>query len=235
MDHPKPWLRYVDADDIEDQTLDLDNMKVRNAQHDDLGTVDGLIVDEASGRTVYVVVNAGGWFKTKQFLVPIGQLHLDSDRDALVVNLSKETINQFPGFDTDEFDTLSEADIKRINDSISSVFEPGQSYGADEPYSAAWNRPSYRSPDWWTAGPVLPNRMGASAFEKPVEYPSVASDSTRRRAAGEQSDSSPHFDGRAQPGDVLGVETGGEESHLGDTKETEDDRRHKAEKNARKR
>jgi len=234
MDHPKPWLRYVDADDIEDQTLDLDNMKVRNAQHDDLGTVDGLIVDEASGRTVYVVVNAGGWFKTKQFLVPIGQLHLDSDRDALVVNLSKETINQFPGFDTDEFDTLSEADIKRINDSISSVFEPGQSYGAEEPYSAAWNRPSYRSPDWWTAGPLLPNRMGASAFEKPVEYPSVASDSTGRRAAGEQPDSSPHFDGRAQPGDVLGVETGGEESHLGDTRETEDDRRRKAEKSSRK-
>jgi hypothetical protein len=44
----------------------------------------------------------------------------------------------------------------------------------------------------------------------------------------EAHDVSPHVEGRAQPGDVLGIETGGEETHIGDSKENEDDRRRKA-------
>ena len=43
-------------------------------------------------------------------------------------------------------------------------------------------------------------------------------------------DPSPHYAGRAQPGDVLGVETGGEQTHIGDTADDENDRRRDAEK-----
>jgi hypothetical protein len=43
-------------------------------------------------------------------------------------------------------------------------------------------------------------------------------------------DVSPHFGGRAQPGDVLGFETGGETTSLGDTSEDENKRRHDLEK-----
>ena len=41
---------------------------------------------------------------------------------------------------------------------------------------------------------------------------------------------SPHFDGRAQPGDVIGLETGGEQTHVGETTEDENNRRQDAEK-----
>jgi hypothetical protein len=41
-------------------------------------------------------------------------------------------------------------------------------------------------------------------------------------------DVSPHFGGRAQPGDILGIETGGETTSIGDTDEDEDSRRRKA-------
>ena len=41
-------------------------------------------------------------------------------------------------------------------------------------------------------------------------------------------------DGRAQPGDVLGIETDGETTSLGDTREDEDERREDAEKDVRK-
>jgi hypothetical protein len=41
---------------------------------------------------------------------------------------------------------------------------------------------------------------------------------------------SPHFGGRAQPGDVLGIETGGETSEIGDSAEDENERRRKLEK-----
>ncbi len=41
-------------------------------------------------------------------------------------------------------------------------------------------------------------------------------------------DVSPHFGGRAQPGDVLGIETGGETTSIGDTDEDENERRREA-------
>jgi uncharacterized protein YjbJ (UPF0337 family) len=40
---------------------------------------------------------------------------------------------------------------------------------------------------------------------------------------------SPHMGGRAQPGDVIGVETGGEQTHVGETTEDENNRRRHAE------
>jgi hypothetical protein len=44
---------------------------------------------------------------------------------------------------------------------------------------------------------------------------------------------SPHDGGRAQPGDVLGIETGGERTSIGDTSEDENKRRENAEKATR--
>jgi len=38
-------------------------------------------------------------------------------------------------------------------------------------------------------------------------------------------DVSPHYGGRAQPGDILGIETGGETTEIGDTAEDENKRR----------
>ena len=53
----------------------------------------------------------------------------------------------------------------------------------------------------------------------------------RQRDAGaiaREADPSPHFGGRAQPGDVIGVETGGEQTHVGETTEDENKRRRDA-------
>jgi len=232
VDHPKPWLRYIEADKIQDRTLALDGMKVRNDADEKLGTVDGLIVDGDSGRTYYLVVDAPGWFSSKQFLLPIGQTHLDDDRDALVVNLSKDQVKRFPGFDKDKFDTLSDTDIKRINDDIGMVLEPGASYSADEPYYVAWSRTFYQYPEWWEGMPVVPGEPSSVAYDRSAGTMTESMPPRRERSAladrAEAHDASPHLDGRAQPGDVLGIETDGEETHIGDTKEDEDKRREKA-------
>jgi len=231
-------LRYIAADKIEDRTLDLDGMKVRNNADEKLGAVDGLIVDGDSGRTYYIVVDAPGWFSSKQWLLPIGQAHLDADRDALVANLSKDQVSRFPGFDKDEFEMLSENDIKRINDDIGMVLEPTASYKADEPYYEAWSRRFYEYPDWWAGMPMIPPDP-AFANEKIGPATGPARSTPRRRRSrqlepAEVHDTSPHFDGRAQPGDVLGIETGGEETHIGETSEDENERREKAVKEDRK-
>lgn len=53
-----------------------------------------------------------------------------------------------------------------------------------------------------------------------------------RDAPVDSGDVSPHYGGRAQPGDVLGIETGGETTGIGDTAEDEDERRREAAKKA---
>jgi len=252
VDHPLPWLRYIDADDVDDQTLDFDGLKVRNPQMEKLGEVDGFILDSDSGRPYYVVVDAGGWFKSKHFLLPIGEVRLDDDKDALVTNLSKERVHRFPGFDKDEFAKLSEDDLRRMNDEICSVCSvTAVSYSTSEPVQSAWDRPQFARPTWWNTNPTNPDRMGDRAYQSKVDYPPATAGATapsgsaagrtqeqvraREREKDKNTDDrtgdvSPHFDGRAQPGDVLGVETGGERTSIGETSEDENKRRRDAEK-----
>jgi hypothetical protein len=249
--------------------LALDGMKVRNDAMETLGKVNGFIVDNSSMRPYYVVVDSGGWFKSKDFLVPIGQARIDDDRDAVVVNLPKSRIERFPGFDRNKFDRLTEDDIRIMNNAIcEACTDTPVLYTPADPLSSAWGRPEFTQPDWWaTVSPPL----GETGELRPVEpgfvptedYPATKvaratgelqaeqllaeerregrksgmPDTARERelVTARESDTSPHFDGRAQPGDVLGLETGGEQTHVGDTAEDEDKRRMDAQRDAAKR
>lgn len=55
-----------------------------DARGETIGEVDGFIVDVRSERPFYVVVNAGGWFKSKYFLLPIGEVTLDAKRRQMI-------------------------------------------------------------------------------------------------------------------------------------------------------
>jgi hypothetical protein len=240
VDHPLPWLRYVDADDVSAGDIEFDGMKVRNPQMEKLGDVEGFIVDSTSLRPYYVVVDSGGWFKSRDFLVPIGHLTLDDDQDALVVDIPKERISRFPGFDRDAFDRLDADGIRRMNDEIcTACSEVPVTYAASDPYSAAWERSDYRQPDWWTTMAIM-DRMKAREYvaaddtsTRPLTTETVAYE--RERITAREADPSPHFDGRAQPGDVIGLETGGERTYLGETKEDENKRREDAVETVEKR
>jgi hypothetical protein len=242
VDHPLPWLKYVDADDLDNAVVDFDGLNVESPTGEHLGDIDGFIVDSKSARPYYVVVASGGWFKTKHFLLPVGHSRLEADREVLVADLNRDRIEQFPGFDKDEFEKLSDADLKRFNDqtcSACSIEGVSVVYAADEPFSAAWDRSDYAYPNWWEAEPTRPDRMGSRAVtmgsepgaggRAPVEFPREQIEGRAR-----DGEASPHFDGRAQPGDVLGVETGGERTYVGDTAEDENKRRRAAEETNRK-
>ena len=83
--------------------------------------------------------------------------------------------------------------------------------------------------------------MGASAVTEGAEYtPEPNSERPERERdlvvarSDEVGDVSPHTGGRAQPGDVIGIETGGERTGIGDTSEDENKRRQDAENAAEK-
>jgi PRC-barrel domain protein len=247
MDHPRPGLRYVDADDLDDSTIDFDGMDVESNTGEKLGDVDGFIIDLRSVRPYYVVVDAGSWFTSKYVLVPVGHLGLDTERAKLVADIPLDRVKRYPGFDRDEFARLSEDELNRMDEQMTAACCPDD-IRAGSSTQLYDTRRHYLRPTWWDSNLYRADRANTSVR-------SMASTGTAATAAGDAEkihatprehvvarsnddstagDVSPHFGGRAQPGDVLGVETGGEQTHVGDTTDDENKRRRDAEKAAGK-
>ena len=203
-------------------------------------------MDSKSARPYYVVVDAGGWFKSKHFLLPVGHARFDADARRARRRPDRDRIDRFPGFDKDKFDKLTDEDLKRFNDETCQACSITGVASCTRPTSRSTRRgtgpttatptggaPIRRCPIAWAigaaAGAAYDQRRPAAPFER--DRPSHAA----RRGRAKEVDPSPHFDGRAQPGDVLGVETGGEQTHIGDTAEDENKRRQDAEETDAKR
>jgi PRC-barrel domain len=237
MDHPKPWLRYLDADELESKSFNFDDLNVESSSGEKLGDVDGFIVDTASGRPYYVAVDAGGWFKSKLFLLPIGHTAFDRGRKRLVADVTRDRVDKFPGFDRREFEKLSDEEIRRMDEQIVGACCPSQPIDRITTESRFDQWAHYQAPTWWEADFYRPDRADTAARSvagPPPAHIPVRPERDRRRQqeamVAQADDVSPHAGGRAQPGDVLGVETGGERTNVGDTSEDENKRRRKAER-----
>lgn len=156
MDHPRSWMRYVAASDLDDGPLHFDGFEVDGIDGKKLGKVDGFIVDIADGRPYYVVVNAGGWFRSKFLLLPVGHARLDEERKVLISDLSRDRVENFPGFDKAEFEQLSDDELTRLAERIAINCCDDETTFTDR----SWiDQPHYRRPDWWETGYYRPERM----------------------------------------------------------------------------
>jgi hypothetical protein len=240
MDSPRPWLRYVDAFDLDSSAIKFDGMPVESPSGDKLGEIDGLVVDISAGRPYYVVVDAGGWFKSKYFLLPIGHAGMPSAKDRLVADLDRSRVERFPGFDRGEFEKLSDDDLSALAGQIGDACCPPLASSAPTSGNGrAWTaRAHYAQPAWWRTeyyrvSASVPPAAERIAPQVPASSP-LMDDRDREAVMAHAGDVSPHAGGRAQPGDVIGIETGGEETHIGDTNEDENERRRDAERDAEK-
>jgi len=81
-------------------TGDIRGANIYGRDDEKLGKIDDVIFDHSTGSIRYVVVDAGGWFSTKKFLVPVHRLHSSADHENdFSVNLTKEQIAAFPAYD----------------------------------------------------------------------------------------------------------------------------------------
>lgn len=163
-------LRYLDADDVDDSVVNFDGLDVRGRDDEKLGDVNGFIVDLASGRVLYVVVDSGGWFRSRRFLAPIGHAVIDQGRRALSLDISKDRLHGYPEFDESRFSEFSDADLRTFEARMAEVCCPEEAVeDVSAATPAAWaydTRRHYRQPDWWTAGSYVHERL------RPVESPS---------------------------------------------------------------
>lgn len=229
-------LRYLDADDVDDSLIDYDGLDVKGPDGDTIGNVDGFIVDADASRVYYVVVDSGGWFSSRNFLLPVGHVRLDTEDRALRADLAKDSVRRYPEFDRDTFQKLSDEDLRAYESRMNTACCPDEVAG-----TAMDSRRHYAQPEWWPQSSSRPTtrtieadtvtRAAVPVSDRYNDELVTARERVRDREVG---DDSPHLDGRAQPGDILGIETGGERTHVGETAEDEDKRRRDALKSARR-
>lgn len=77
---------------------------VYDRQGDRLGTVDDIMIDKVSGKTVYAIMSIGGFLGIgeKYHPLPWSALKYDERKGGYVVDLDKDTLDNVPTDDMDE-------------------------------------------------------------------------------------------------------------------------------------
>jgi PRC-barrel domain protein len=159
MDHPRPGLRYVSVHDLNDERHRFEDMTVHDPGGERLGLLEGFILNINSARPYYVVVDGGGWFRSKHFLLPIGHVTLDSESRRLLADVTKDHVKRFPGFDLDEFKKMSDADLYRMSQQIVGACCPDEAVDGSAPAETRFEIwAHYRTPTWWDASYYDPSR-----------------------------------------------------------------------------
>lgn len=73
-----------------------------------LGKIDDVIFDHATADIRYVVVDTGGWLKSKKFIVPAQSIRASAKhKDDFEVNLNKQQIESFPPYNESDLESDS--------------------------------------------------------------------------------------------------------------------------------
>lgn len=83
----------------------LKGTPVKNAKGESLGDITDLMVDLASGRVAYAVVEFGGLFGigSKLFAVPLQALRQNAPDKSFTLDATKAALENAPGFDKDHW------------------------------------------------------------------------------------------------------------------------------------
>jgi len=86
--------------------------KVRNLDGDKLGHLEEIVIDLQSGRVDYAVLSSGGFLGLgdKLFAIPWDLITVDSENEEIVLDISKETLQNAPGFDKDNWPDVHDRD-----------------------------------------------------------------------------------------------------------------------------
>jgi hypothetical protein len=244
-------MRYLDAGDVDSAGLDVNfnGLQVQGPDANKIGNVDGFIIDTEARRVTYVVIDSGGWFTSRRLLLPIGHAALSADRRAIQTDVTRDTLRRLPEFDDSRFREFTDDELRAFERNTVVACCPDEPL--EEVSVGSWgydSRRHYQEPDWWKQSrydserlrPIdsrIERRPGAAtaAAAEPASHDRervVARDRAQDVATRSVDSVSPHLEGRAQPGDVLGIETAGERTKVGDTAEDEDKRRRDAEESA---
>ena len=84
--------------------------KVVNLQNEDLGTIEHLMIDLATGRIAYAVLSFGGFLGMgdKLFAIPWTALTVDTVEKRFILKADKELLKFAPGFDKERWPNMAD-------------------------------------------------------------------------------------------------------------------------------
>ena len=85
----------------------INGTDVKNASGENLGQIKDLMIDTSTGELNYAVVSFGGFLGIgdKYFAIPWKAFSVDRNNEEMILNVSKERLQQAPGFDKDHWPT----------------------------------------------------------------------------------------------------------------------------------
>lgn len=83
---------------------------VINPKGDDLGDIKEVVIDPSTGKVAYAVVSFGGFLGLgeKLFAIPYSAFEYDVDQNKYVLDVTKERLEDAPGFDADNWPSMAE-------------------------------------------------------------------------------------------------------------------------------
>jgi ferritin-like metal-binding protein YciE len=93
-------LQFVRVDDRR-------TLAIRHGANEDLGRFTGVLV-EAANRPRYIVVDGGGLFAHRRYLLPIDDVRYDEASNVLRVDVAKDIAERYPSFDPDAFHAMTD-------------------------------------------------------------------------------------------------------------------------------
>lgn len=87
----------------------LSGDKVKNTAGEDLGKIEEFMIDLDTGRIAYAVLSFGGilGMGNKLFAIPWQALKVDTEDHSFLLNVPKETLENAPGFNKDNWPDMS--------------------------------------------------------------------------------------------------------------------------------
>jgi ferritin-like metal-binding protein YciE len=144
METPKPTgrLRFISALAASTDHGAHERLPVRSDADEELGTFDGLIVDAVSQEPRYAVVDSGGLFIHRRYLLPFDDVGFDAEKQTLQVRIRKDIASHYPSFDPDAFQKMGDAELRRYEARLLRLF----------PHDAASRPVSRTTPEWIMTG-----------------------------------------------------------------------------------
>lgn len=86
--------------------------KIRNLDGEDLGHLEEIVIDLDGGRVNYAVLASGGFLGLgeKYFAIPWNMVTVDTENHEVVVDISKATLENAPGFDKGDWPKIGDRD-----------------------------------------------------------------------------------------------------------------------------
>lgn len=83
---------------------------VKNAAGENLGDIKEVMIDTKNGTVAYAVLSFGGFLGMgdKLFAMPWDAFEVDTENEELILNVSKEKLENAPGFDKDNWPTTAD-------------------------------------------------------------------------------------------------------------------------------